>query len=213
MDETTTNNQIGVVQNLDGTFYVKDADGNVVELQNGDVIEEGMVIVGDDGNPSSATVEIVNSSNESLVLSGTGEQTLDASFLENFSSESSDVSASNEERLDEITEGSDSEVVDGEPTIAVDDSYEATEDGQEQGVDDGQSVSDNLLANDIVEDSSAQEDLSQDTPLSESNLYEVDNDLENDLTTTNQDDTVTVEDDVEEDLTINTRNGDDTVTV
>jgi VCBS repeat-containing protein len=222
-------NEIGTVQNLDGTFYVKDADGNLVELKNGDVITEGMVIIGDDSNPTTAKVEISSNSGEPIVLSGSGEQTLDATFLESYSNESEQVEESNEERTEEIANESEETTENteiNEEVQANDDSFEATENGSEQvtsedaldtedGVDDGQSVSDNLLENDVLEVSGESDDSAEiEEPVqSDSNGYNIDGDLEYDLTTTDGADIITIGDDVEDGATISTGDGPDIVTV
>ena len=241
------NKEVGTVQNLDGKFYVKDEDGNVIELKNGDVIEEGMVIIGDKGNLASAKVEIVNgNSTESIVVSGDQEQSFDASFVEGFTNESKDVSESLEDRFEEIKDRLDSvsksevpqeEVrennfekpvaVEVKPSqsIAMDDYYQATEDGTEydikedivdtvDNIDDSKNVSGNLLSN----DNNFREIVEEPAPVIQKkydNKVVIDNDLEdNDKVRTKSDnDEVIVEGDVEDKARINTGSGDDKVTI
>ena len=53
------NTLIGTVKGIEGKFFAKDADGNIVELSNGDSIMEGMIVFGDQDNPSTAYINIV----------------------------------------------------------------------------------------------------------------------------------------------------------
>ncbi|MEA3499187.1 MAG: immunoglobulin-like domain-containing protein, partial [Campylobacterota bacterium] len=74
---------IGKVGSLDGKFFAKDADGNVVELQLGDEITQDMVVFGDKNNPSDSTINIaMTNSQETITIAGTQEQLFDGSLSE-----------------------------------------------------------------------------------------------------------------------------------
>jgi len=243
------NKEVGTVQNLDGKFYVKDEDGNVIELKNGDVIKEGMVIIGDKGNSSSAKVEIMNhNSSESVVVSGDQEQSFDSSFIEGFANEAKDVSKSIENRFEEIQDRLESvskpethqpEVressfdkhseVEIRPSqsIAMDDYYQATEDGTEydvkedvvdtiEEVDDSQNVSGNFLLNDAIND--VREIIEEPAPVIQKNYDNkvvVDGDLDNNdkVRTKSDNDEIVVDGDVEDKAKIITGSGDDKVVI
>ena len=170
MESEILNSEIGIVQNLSGKFYVKDEDGNTVELRNGDVIEEGMVVVGDSTNTSTARMEIVNNNIETpIVLTGSQEQAfiqdiqepsaLEARYEEivEYGNTTTEPTVTPEENSQDSTD----DEVRYNATRAVSDFYQTTENGTEynidedivdtiEDVDDGQNVSDNLLANDDV---------------------------------------------------------------
>ncbi|MFT5659970.1 MAG: hypothetical protein ACI9TV_000604, partial [Sulfurimonas sp.] len=72
---------IGKVQGLEGKFFAKDTEGNVVELQNGNTITENMTVFGDKNNPASAYINVVMiDSKEEIIIAGNSEQTFDASL-------------------------------------------------------------------------------------------------------------------------------------
>ena len=74
---------IGTVKDLDGKFFAKDTDGNVVELKEGDVITEGMVVFGDKGNLESDAINIAMENGvEDIMLSGLEEQLFDSSLTD-----------------------------------------------------------------------------------------------------------------------------------
>jgi VCBS repeat-containing protein len=278
-------NQIGVVENLDGKFYVEDENGNLVELQNGDIITEGMKIVGDSTNSESSKCEISGTNEEAIVVKGSGEQVIDDSFVESFASNETDTTESSEdgsvdsdssedrgnsegkekfenehdnrsdndsdddsesgeqttteERFEELTTTQETTPTETETTEdsvtttldteanadtqqteeSVSDMYQATEDGSEflssddsvdteNGIDDGINISDNLISNigDIFE---------SDTEDNAGESIFIEDDVEDDTTieTGSQDDTVFIGDDVNDEATVDTGAGNDTVYV
>ncbi len=73
---------IGVVKNLSGKFYVKDSQGNLKELKDGDIVYENETIVPDGNNYLSATVTITpTDGTKPLVLTSANEQFLDKTLL------------------------------------------------------------------------------------------------------------------------------------
>ena len=132
---------IGTVQGIDGKFFAKDANGNIVELKNGDAITQDMTVFGDKSNPESATIKIaIVDGGEIVSINGTQEQLFE-SYLNN-------------------TDGVDAtlaqESVSGAEGIlaALEDSEKATEDGVDEetaaGEDNptGTSLADVFLARD-----------------------------------------------------------------
>ncbi|WP_324172532.1 hypothetical protein [Sulfurimonas sp.] len=81
--------KIATVSNLEGKFFAKDKDGNVVELKNGDTIFEDMTVFGDKNNPASEKIQFaMNNGSDDVVLNGTQEQTFDSSLNDEPSEES-----------------------------------------------------------------------------------------------------------------------------
>ncbi|MCD4757792.1 MAG: cadherin-like domain-containing protein [Arcobacteraceae bacterium] len=73
---------IGKVEGLEGKFFVKDPQGNIRELQNGDEVYEGDTIVPDTNNPTTATVTIApNNGTPPLKINSAQEQMLDKTLL------------------------------------------------------------------------------------------------------------------------------------
>jgi len=72
---------IGIVNISSGKFFVKDASGDLVQLQQGDIVTIGMTIVGDKGNSTSNSMVIKTSTGVELVVSGTQEQNFDESTI------------------------------------------------------------------------------------------------------------------------------------
>ncbi|MFK5936899.1 MAG: DUF5801 repeats-in-toxin domain-containing protein, partial [Sulfurimonas sp.] len=74
---------IGTVQGLEGKFFAKDADGNVVELKNGDSITKDMVVFGDKSNAATASIKIAMADSDEIVaIVGTDEQLFDSSLVD-----------------------------------------------------------------------------------------------------------------------------------
>ena len=72
---------IGKVQSLEGKFFAKDTEGNVVALHNGDTITDNMTVFGANNNPASAYINIVMiNSKEEIIIAGNSEQIFDASL-------------------------------------------------------------------------------------------------------------------------------------
>ena len=81
--------KIATVSSLEGKFFAKDKDGNVVELKNGDTISKDMTVFGDKNNPASANIKFVmNDGANEIVLTGTQEQAFDSSLNDEPSHES-----------------------------------------------------------------------------------------------------------------------------
>ncbi|WP_321777614.1 hypothetical protein [Sulfurimonas sp.] len=80
---------VAIVSSLEGKFFAKDQDGNVVELKNGDTISKDMTVFGDKNNPASANIKFVmNDGANEIVLTGTQEQAFDSSLNDEPSHES-----------------------------------------------------------------------------------------------------------------------------
>jgi hypothetical protein len=74
---------IATVQKIEGTFYAKDASGNIIELHEGDSVSSDVLVYGDKANPSSANISLeILDNNEVINISGTIEQQLDDSFVD-----------------------------------------------------------------------------------------------------------------------------------
>ena len=74
---------IGKVQGLEGRVFAKDADGNVVELDHGDEITQGMTVFGDSSNSTSDMITVAMVGTGQVVnLSGSGEQLFDSSLVD-----------------------------------------------------------------------------------------------------------------------------------
>ncbi len=65
-----------------GTFHVKDENGNIKILKVGDTIYENDTVYGDSTNTSSSKIEIELSGNDVIVLSAGQEQLIDSSLIE-----------------------------------------------------------------------------------------------------------------------------------
>ena len=74
---------IGTVKTLNGQFFAKDTQGEIVELHVGDKITKDMVVYGADTNGAEANIKIgmINLS-EAITLTGLEQQTFDMSLLE-----------------------------------------------------------------------------------------------------------------------------------
>ncbi|WP_324172432.1 hypothetical protein [Sulfurimonas sp.] len=84
-------------------FFTKDADGNIIELKEGDTIEENAVIYGDKSNSASASIEIImNNGAGNIVLSGAQEQVFNSSVTGEASIEGNIAKKSFRELDDEI---------------------------------------------------------------------------------------------------------------
>lgn len=73
----------GKVQSLSGgKFFVKDEQGNIKELIQGDTIYENDTVYGDSGNKATAKIEILLADNDVIVLNQGQKQLIDASLIE-----------------------------------------------------------------------------------------------------------------------------------
>ena len=74
---------IGTVKGMDGKFFAKDADGNVIELSNGDSITQGMIVFGDKSNSSASHINIEQLNGDAdIAIVGKNEQMFDSSLIE-----------------------------------------------------------------------------------------------------------------------------------
>jgi hypothetical protein len=73
---------IAIVTELSGKFFAKDAKGNIVELQKGDEIFEGMIVYGDSANGASDTINIHAYSGEEITLASNQEQLFDVTMVD-----------------------------------------------------------------------------------------------------------------------------------
>jgi len=73
---------IAIVTELSGKFFAKDAKGNIVELQKGDEIFEGMIVYGDSANAASDTINIHAYSGEEITLASNQEQLFDVTMVD-----------------------------------------------------------------------------------------------------------------------------------
>nr|MDA3945123.1 Ig-like domain-containing protein [Helicobacteraceae bacterium] len=73
---------IGFINITSGKFFIKDASGDVIQLQQGDIITEGMLVFGDKDNSASDSVIIKTSTGVTITLYGEQEQLFDASTIE-----------------------------------------------------------------------------------------------------------------------------------
>ena len=72
---------IGTVKGLEGKFFAKDTNQNILELKNGDAITQGMTVFGDKANQVSANIEIVILNDGQIVsINGSLEQYFDSSL-------------------------------------------------------------------------------------------------------------------------------------
>ncbi len=218
----SSENEVGVVQNLDGRFYAVDENGNTIELQNGDVITKGMKIVGDATNQGTAKIEISNEIGEPIVLSGTQEQTIDTNFLDSFFNNEQTFSEepavqstdATQERFEELVSSEETQAPEqtpaetendtaaeaesavSEPEASVGEMYEATEVGTEY---------------DVQEDSVDTENGLDDGINVSDNLITNIGDVFGEDSNNVEGETLFFEDDVEDDTVIQTGDGDDTV--
>ena len=110
---------IGKVQGLEGKFFARDTEGNVVELHNGDTISENMTVFGDKSNPSSAYINIVMiDTDQKIVIAGNSEQTFDSSL--NNTEDVETAGAEDESILDEETAAGEE---DGQTTDGVEGTF------------------------------------------------------------------------------------------
>ena len=74
---------VATVQDIQGRFYAKDAQGDVVELSVGDPIEEGMLVFADSNNAPQETIELTTVAGEDVVLTSQEEQLFDTTLSDN----------------------------------------------------------------------------------------------------------------------------------
>lgn len=68
---------IGTVQDIEGKFFAKDTNGNIIELHKGDIITQDMLVFGDKSNPASAKIEVLVS-DYIVTINGSQEQLFDS---------------------------------------------------------------------------------------------------------------------------------------
>jgi hypothetical protein len=90
---------INKVTSFSGEYYIKESDGSLRVLSVGDVIHEGDVIIGKDGNPAESQITI-DTNGFNIVLSGNEAQKFDLSLLED--ELSADETVSSEESISNI---------------------------------------------------------------------------------------------------------------
>jgi VCBS repeat-containing protein len=98
--------KVATVEGLSGKFYAKDSEGNIVELSNGDMIEAGMVVFGDESNGAEDGVDILTSDGEILKLSSVDQQLFDQTTQKSDFTEMD--SAIDEQSVDKLASISDS---------------------------------------------------------------------------------------------------------
>ena len=92
---------IGVVQNIEGTFFAKLSNGDIVQLESGDIITEGMIIFGDKESTQASRLEVVmNGDAENIVLNAYDEQLFDSSLVNGSSDVEEGVYADNVDAID-----------------------------------------------------------------------------------------------------------------
>ncbi|NOR57377.1 MAG: hypothetical protein GQ474_02525, partial [Sulfurimonas sp.] len=106
---------IGSVENLDGKFFAKDAEGNVVELKTGDEITQDMIVFGDENNPASATMKIAMiGDREDMIIEANNEESFDEDLELELGGEEEKISEEDDEVFDEETESGDEKAKDSE---------------------------------------------------------------------------------------------------
>jgi len=92
---------VGTVKILEGEYFVKDSNGNVIELHVGDKITQDMTVFGAKTNSETANIQIAMlSSDQTIELTGSQEQTFDASLVEDGNIEDPLANASVKDALD-----------------------------------------------------------------------------------------------------------------
>ncbi|SMP86014.1 hypothetical protein SAMN06313540_1028 [Epsilonproteobacteria bacterium SCGC AD-308-E02] len=71
---------IGTITGLEGTFQVKDAQGNLHEVSNGDKIHEGETVIGDKENSLTDSITVSMNDGSEIFVNGTDSQLFDASL-------------------------------------------------------------------------------------------------------------------------------------
>ncbi|SMP86267.1 hypothetical protein SAMN06313486_10236 [Epsilonproteobacteria bacterium SCGC AD-308-P11] len=71
---------IGTITGLEGTFQVKDAQGNLHEVSNGDKIHEGETVIGDKENALTDGITVSMNDGSEIFINGTDSQLFDASL-------------------------------------------------------------------------------------------------------------------------------------
>ena len=82
---------IGKIESLDGKFYIKEKDGSLREVQRGDEIHEGEIIVGADGNSPTNSAVVLLDDGTSIIISGNEKQLFDSSLVKEAFEESETV--------------------------------------------------------------------------------------------------------------------------
>jgi len=82
---------IGKIESLDGKFYIKEKDGSLRELERGDEIHEGEIVVGSDGNSPTNSAVVLLDDGTSIIISGNEKQLFDSSLVKEAFEESETV--------------------------------------------------------------------------------------------------------------------------
>ena len=84
---------IGKVSSLDGEFYVRDSDGSLREVSQGDEIYEGEVIVGSSNNSSINSIIVTLDNGTDIITLADESQLFDGSLFDEAFSENDTVSS------------------------------------------------------------------------------------------------------------------------
>ncbi|MEA1891611.1 MAG: hypothetical protein U9N33_02735, partial [Campylobacterota bacterium] len=124
---------IGTVESIEGKFFAKDTDGNIIELKVGDTIFQDMIVFGDQGNSEAAQISIAVPNLDNVVLYGLQQQTFDSSLIDGLSDEDGLAVETVDRVLDESlyaeveAQDAEKEEDDLEETAAGDEEIEKTE--------------------------------------------------------------------------------------
>ena len=131
---------IAKVENVEGKFFSKDADGNVEELSSGDIITQGMTVFGDKSNNSDASISMSREDGKgNIVLIADQEQLFDASLAEDSNVEEA-LAQDSVMGLFTDGENTEEENADAENTNADDVDEQETESGEEKKLKDEDSA-------------------------------------------------------------------------
>ncbi|MEN4053484.1 hypothetical protein MNY27_06780, partial [Sulfurimonas sp. NWX79] len=131
---------VATVSSLNGTFYIKQKDGSMVELSVGDKIHEGDLVVGADSNTSFSNISISMQDGTNIIMVANEEQLFDASLLnEMFSSDET------------VTESETIATLVDDNLLDIDDSKKIETDNIETTADDGINPSDSSYTPDFQE--------------------------------------------------------------
>ncbi|PHQ64700.1 MAG: hypothetical protein COB99_08220, partial [Sulfurimonas sp.] len=120
---------IGSVETLNGKFFAKDAEGNIIELKIGDEITQDMIVFGDEENSASANIKMAMlNDEEAVVVEANGERSFDESI--SFEDEEFDLDLSSEEEAETTADDEDEEF--DEETESGDEKAKDSEGGSDQ---------------------------------------------------------------------------------